>query len=143
MPARALNEGQGCAAGPIRNAMTVDVEDYFHVAAFARQIERSSWDRFSLRVEQNTAKLLEIFSEHDMLATFFVLGWVAERCPRLVRAIADAGHEIACHGFSHQLVYAQTPDTFRAETLRAKACLEDQAQRPIRGYRAASFSIVK
>jgi polysaccharide deacetylase family protein (PEP-CTERM system associated) len=130
-------------ASVMRNAMTVDVEDYFHVAAFARQIEPSSWDRFSLRVEQNTARLLEIFAEHNVLATFFVLGWVAERCPGLVRAIADGGHEIACHGYSHQLVYLQTPNAFREETIRAKACIEDQAQRPVLGYRAASYSIVK
>jgi polysaccharide deacetylase family protein (PEP-CTERM system associated) len=127
----------------MRNAMTVDVEDYFHVAAFARQIRPSTWDQFSLRVEQNTAKLLEIFAEHGVLATFFVLGWVAERCPGLVRAIAAQGHEIACHGYSHQLIYRQSPDTFRQETIRAKACLEDQAQRVVLGYRAASYSIVR
>lgn len=127
----------------IRNAMTVDVEDYFHVAAFSREIQPSAWDRFPLRVEENTAKLLHLFDERNVLATFFVLGWVAERCPGLVRTIADRGHEIACHGYSHQLVYTQTPSLFREETIRAKACLEDQAQRPVLGYRAASYSIVR
>lgn len=127
----------------MRNAMTVDVEDYFHVAAFARQINPATWDRFSPRVERNTVRLLDLFEEQEVLATFFVLGWVAERFPGLVRSIADRGHEIACHGYSHQLVYGQTAAVFREETIRAKACLEDQAQRPVLGYRAASYSIVR
>jgi polysaccharide deacetylase family protein (PEP-CTERM system associated) len=127
----------------MRNALTVDVEDYFHVGAFARQIDPATWDRFSPRVERNTERLLDLFDERGVLATFFVLGWVAERCPGLVRAIANRGHEIACHGYSHQLVYRQTPAVFREETVRAKACLEDQVQRPVLGYRAASYSIVK
>lgn len=127
----------------MRNALTVDVEDYFHVAAFARQIAPATWDRFPLRVERNTHRLLDLFAEREVRATFFVLGWVAERCPSLVRAIADQGHEVACHGYSHQLIYEQTPAVFRAETIRAKACLEDQTQRPVLGYRAASYSITK
>ena len=128
---------------PMRNALTVDVEDYFHVAAFARQIDPSTWDRFPLRVERNTQRLLDLFAEREVRATFFVLGWVAERCPGLVRAIAERGHEVACHGYSHQLIYGQTPAVFREETIRAKACLEDQAQGPVLGYRAASYSITK
>jgi polysaccharide deacetylase family protein (PEP-CTERM system associated) len=127
----------------MRNALTVDVEDYFHVAAFARQIEPATWDHFPLRVERNTYRLLELFADHEVRATFFVLGWVAERCPGLVQAIADQGHEVACHGYSHQLIYEQTPSLFREETVRAKACLEDHAQRPVLGYRAASYSITK
>lgn len=127
----------------MRNALTVDVEDYFHVAAFDRLIDPAAWDGFSLRVERNTRKLLEVFDQHAVLATFFVLGWVAERCPGLVRDIASSGHELACHGYSHQLVYSQTPAVFREETIRAKACLEDQVQRSVLGYRAASYSIVK
>lgn len=127
----------------MRNALTVDVEDYFHVAAFARQIDPATWDRFPLRVERNTQRLLDLFAERDVRATFFVLGWVAERCPGLVRVIVDRGHEVACHGYSHQLIYEQAPAVFREETIRAKACLEDQAQRPVLGYRAASYSITK
>jgi polysaccharide deacetylase family protein (PEP-CTERM system associated) len=127
----------------MRNALTVDVEDYFHVAAFARQIDPATWDRFPLRVERNTRRLLDLLAEQGVRATFFVLGWVAERCPDLVRAIADQGHEVACHGYSHKLIYEQTPAVFREETVRAKACLEDQAQRPVLGYRAASYSITK
>ena len=127
----------------MRNALTVDVEDYFHVAAFSRQIDSATWDRFPLRVERNTYQLLELFAERGVHATFFVLGWVAERCPELVRAIAKHGHEVACHGYSHQLIYGQTPAVFREETVRAKTCLEDQAQCPVFGYRAASYSITK
>ncbi len=127
----------------MHNAMTVDVEDYFHVAAFSRQIDPVNWDRFIPRVEHNTYQLLDLFDEQDIRATFFVLGWVAERFPALVRAIASCGHEVACHGYSHQLVYKQTPALFHEETLRAKKCLEDQVQQPILGYRAASYSITK
>lgn len=127
----------------MRNAMTVDVEDYFHVAAFSRQIDPATWDRVSPRVERNTHRLLDRFDERDVRVTFFVLGWVAERFPGLVRAIADRGHEVACHGYSHQLVYELTPAAFHEETVRAKACLEHQVQRPVLGYRAASYSITK
>ena len=127
----------------MRNALTVDVEDYFHVAAFSQQIDSATWDRFPLRVERNTYQLLELFAERGVHATFFVLGWVAERCPELVRALAKQGHEVACHGYSHQLIYGQTPAVFREETVRAKTCLEDQAQCPVFGYRAASYSITK
>src|SRR5512144_276683 len=127
----------------MRNAMTVDVEDYFHVAAFSRQIDPATWDQFPCRVERNMQRLLELFAEQRISATFFVLGWVAERFAGLVRAIAEQGHEVACHGYSHQLIYRQTPAVFREETVRAKACLEDQAQRPVLGYRAASYSITQ
>jgi polysaccharide deacetylase family protein (PEP-CTERM system associated) len=125
------------------NALTVDVEDYFQVAAFAKQVDPASWDRIPLRVERNTERLLALFADRGVEATFFVLGWVAERCPGLVRTIAAQGHEVACHGYSHQLIYTQTPAVFREETVRAKACLEDQVQRPVLGYRAASYSITQ
>jgi polysaccharide deacetylase family protein (PEP-CTERM system associated) len=127
----------------VRNALTVDVEDYFHVAAFSKQIDPATWDSFTLRVECNTHQLLELFAEYDVKATFFVLGWVAERCPNLVRIIAEQGHEVACHGYSHQLIYTQSPALFREETIRSKACLEQQAQCQVLGYRAASYSITK
>jgi polysaccharide deacetylase family protein (PEP-CTERM system associated) len=127
----------------VHNALTVDVEDYFHVAAFSKQIDPATWDSFTLRVERNTHRLLELFAEYNVKATFFVLGWVAERCPNLVRAIAEQGHEIACHGYSHQLIYTQSPVVFREETIRSKACLEQQAQCQVLGYRAASYSVTK
>lgn len=125
----------------IRNALTVDVEDYFHVSAFAGSINRDDWDNYPLRVVKNTQRLLELFDNSGVKATFFVLGWVAKRVPDLVREIAAQGHEVACHGYSHQLVYNQTPGEFREETLRSKSLLEDIIQTPVYGYRAASYSI--
>src|SRR5579863_4850734 len=125
------------------NAFTVDVEDYFHVAALSSAIARDTWDSRQLRVQANTEKLLQILEERGVHATFFVLGWLAERVPALVRRIADAGHEIACHGFSHQLVYRQTPVEFREETIRAKNFLEDTVGHAVLGYRAASFSVTR
>lgn len=125
------------------NAFTVDVEDYFHVAALSSAISRSSWSSRELRVERNTERLMQILAERGVRATFFVLGWLAERTPSLVRRIADAGHEVACHGYSHQLVYRQTPAEFREETVRAKSFLEDTIGHPVLGYRAASFSVTR
>lgn len=125
----------------IRNALTVDVEDYFHVSAFSECIDQKDWDSYPLRVENNTRRLLDLFDQHSVKATFFVLGWVAERTPGLVREIAARGHEVACHGYSHQLVYNQSPRIFREETIRSKTLLEDIIQAPVIGYRAASYSI--
>jgi polysaccharide deacetylase family protein (PEP-CTERM system associated) len=125
------------------HAMTVDVEDYFHVAAFAKVISPADWDQWPSRVEANTHKLLQLFAQRNIKITFFILGWVAERYPELVRAISDQGHEIASHGYSHQLIYTQSPDVFRAETLKSKRILEDIAQRQVTGYRAASYSITR
>lgn len=122
-------------------AMTIDVEDYFHVAAFKNVISPRDWDQWSPRVEQNTRRLLELFDRRGINATFFVLGWVAERFPGLVREIAGKGHEIASHGYSHQLVFNQTPDVFRSETAKSKQVLEDITGTAVTGYRAASYSI--
>jgi len=125
------------------NALTVDVEDYFHVAALAPNIHRDSWASRESRVVSNTQKLLAIFEQFDVRGTFFVLGWVAERHPQLVRDIAARGHEIACHGYSHRLVYEQSPEEFYSETLRAKNLLEEITGSAVVGYRAASYSIVR
>lgn len=127
----------------VRNALTVDVEDYFQVSAFADSINPDEWDKHPLRVQNNTNRLLDLFDEYQVKATFFILGWVAERKPELVTEIAKRGHEVACHGYSHQLVYKQTADVFRQETIRAKAIIEDIIQQPVLGYRAASYSITK
>ncbi|VAW53741.1 FIG004655: Polysaccharide deacetylase [hydrothermal vent metagenome] len=127
----------------IQNALTVDVEDYFQVSAFAESIKPHEWDNHPLRVEKNTHKVLDLFDDYQIKATFFVLGWVAERRPDLVLEIARRGHEVACHGYSHQLIYNQSKDVFRQETIRAKKILEDIVQRPVRGYRAASYSITR
>lgn len=125
------------------NAFSIDVEDYFHVQALSGAIDRTQWDRLEYRVEENTRRMLEIIEAEGVRATFFVLGWVAQRSPGLVRVIHDAGHEVACHGLSHQLVYRQSPQTFRDETREAKERLEDAAGVRVRGYRAATYSITK
>ncbi len=125
----------------MKNAMTIDVEDYFHVSAFAAHVRPSEWEGYECRVEANTEKFLDIFDAGGIKATFFVLGWVAERYPALIKSIASRGHEVACHGYSHRLVYDQSPAEFRAETELAKRVLEDLVQTPMQGYRAASYSI--
>jgi polysaccharide deacetylase family protein (PEP-CTERM system associated) len=125
----------------IVNGLTFDVEDYFHVTALASAVDPAQWGSMESRVERNTERLLELLSPRGARATFFVLGWVAERFPALIRSIQQAGHEIACHGLTHQLVYSQTPELFRYETQRAKGFLEDLTGGPIRGYRAATYSI--
>ena len=125
----------------MKNAFTVDVEDYFQVEGFANAIDRNSWDGFRTRVRGNTSLLLEMLDERKVRATFFVLGWVARKHPEIVRQIAAAGHEVASHGMSHRLIYTQAPEEFRQETRDAKALLEDLAQKPVTGYRAATYSI--
>ena len=125
----------------IKNALTIDVEDYFQVAALAEAVRRDDWNTMEYRVEANTDRLLDLFDQHQVKATFFTLGWVAERSPALVRRIRTAGHEIASHGFSHQLIYKQTRAEFREETHRSKSVLEEIIGEPVHGYRAASYSI--
>ncbi|MBX5461757.1 MAG: DUF3473 domain-containing protein [Steroidobacteraceae bacterium] len=125
------------------NAFSIDVEDYFQVAALAPAVPRESWPTREYRVERNTEIILNLLAERGIRGTFFILGWCAERSPGLVRRIASQGHEIACHGFSHQLIYTQTEAEFREEARRAKQFLEDTIGAPVTGYRAASFSITK
>lgn len=129
------NAGVGIAA------LSIDVEDWFHAANLAGVIPRAAWDACEQRVERNTKRMLEILDASNARATFFVLGWVAERNAKLVRAIAEAGHEVACHGHGHQLVYSLQPSEFRADVSRAKQYLEDLLGTSVRGYRAPSFSI--
>src|SRR5262245_9805334 len=116
--------------------MSIDVEDYFHVSVFDGIIPRSEWDRLQSRVVANTERLLDIFDEHESKSTFFVLGWVGERPPDLVRSIAARGHEVASHGYAHRLVYDQTRSAFREDVRRAKSLLEDACGRQVAGYRA-------
>ena len=127
----------------ITHAMTVDVEDYFHVAAFNKVINPNEWEKWPCRVEANTNKLLQLFADSNIKITFFILGWVAERYPELVKAIHAQGHEIASHGYSHQLIYKQDQNVFREETAKSKRILEDLTQVQITGYRAASYSITR
>lgn len=123
------------------NGMSVDVEDYFQVQAFASVIDRGSWDSIPRRIETNMDRILESFACAGTHATFFTLGWVAERHPALIRRIVAGGHELASHGHGHQLVHTLTPAEFRNDLLRAKAVLEDAGSVPVIGYRAPTFSI--
>lgn len=127
----------------ICNAMSVDVEDYFQVQAFAGRIDRASWEEWPRRVEANTDKVLHLFRDEGVKATFFTLGWVAERHPQLIRRIVAEGHELASHGYAHFPVFDQTPEQFRADISRTKKLLEDTGGVAVKGYRAASFSINK
>jgi polysaccharide deacetylase family protein (PEP-CTERM system associated) len=122
--------------------MTIDVEDYFHVSVFDGVVPRQTWTTLESRVCRNTERLLDIFGEHDLRGTFFVLGWVADRWPDLVKRIAAAGHEVASHGYGHRLVYDQTPKAFRNDVRHAKQLLEDASGKGVQGYRAPSYSIV-
>jgi polysaccharide deacetylase family protein (PEP-CTERM system associated) len=123
------------------NAMTVDVEDYFQVSAFAKNIDKTEWDNYPSRVNANTNLLLDLFDEYEVKATFFVLGWVAEREQQLIKRISELGHEVACHGYKHDLIYNQTKEVFTEETHKSKSILEDIIGKPVNGYRAASYSI--
>jgi polysaccharide deacetylase family protein (PEP-CTERM system associated) len=124
------------------NALTVDVEDYYHVLAFANVIPRKDWDQFPSRVAMNTYRVLEILARQGARATFFVLGWVARRYPNLVADIFKAGHRVGCHGYAHQPIYSGTQLEFRKDLREAKQTLEDALGSQIKSYRAPSYSIV-
>jgi polysaccharide deacetylase family protein (PEP-CTERM system associated) len=123
------------------NGLSVDVEEWFQVGAFERVIDKADWDGLDSRVAYNTGKVLDLFGETGVKATFFALGWVAERNPALIRRIADEGHEVASHGWDHDRVFTMTADGFRADLKRARAALEDASGQRVTGYRAPSFSI--
>ncbi len=127
----------------IKNAMTVDVEDYFQVSAFEQCIARSDWDKLSHRVEKNTNIILDLFESHNIKSTFFVLGWVAERYPDIVKRIIAQGHELASHGYGHQRATMQSRSEFRDDISKAKIILEDLSGVQVTGYRAPSYSISK
>ena len=125
----------------IANALTVDVEDYFQVSALAPYIARSEWERIPCRVERNTETILELLAQSQAQATFFTLGWIAQRYPGLVRRVVAAGHELASHGYAHLRIHEQTPAEFLQDIRRARSLLEDLAGAEVRGYRAPSFSV--
>jgi polysaccharide deacetylase family protein (PEP-CTERM system associated) len=129
------------SATGIINALSVDVEDYFQVEAFKSVISPESWDSYSPRVADNTRRVMDLMSAANTRGTFFVLGWVAQRFPKLIQEIAESGHEVACHGFDHERVQAQSPSQFRDDIGRAKSLLEDISGKRVRGYRAPTFSI--
>jgi polysaccharide deacetylase family protein (PEP-CTERM system associated) len=126
----------------IVNVLSVDVEEYFHPSEVQRFVS-SHWSALPSRVEQQTMQIIDLFARHDVRATFFVVGWVAAKQPQLVRAIADAGHEIGCHSYAHRLVYELTPQEFRADTERCVNAIADASGVKVRAYRAPSYSITK
>ena len=128
---------------PHRNVFSVDVEDFFHVEAFADVVDRSQWDHFPSRVVGNTHRLLDLLAVHKVEATFFILGWVCERQPELVREIVARGHELACHSYWHRPIFKLTADEFREDTRRAKETIEQTSGSQVQGYRAPSFSITR
>ena len=128
-------------APSLTNALTIDVEDYFQVSAFAPYIRRDEWEHRECRVERNVGRILEMLAERDTRATFFTLGWIAERYPAMVRAIVDQGHELASHGYGHERASDLSETAFRADVVRAKKLLEDIGGTAVHGYRAPSFSI--
>ena len=125
------------------NYLTIDVEDYFQVAAFEKVIHPSTWENYPSRVEQNTTRILDLFDSYGVRGTFFIVGWTAERFPGLVKEIVTRGHEIGCHSYQHQKIYNQTPEEFRRDTQKAKDILEQASGRPVVGYRAPTYSITK
>ena len=128
---------------PRRHILSVDVEDYFQVEAFADRVKREDWEGFPSRVEQNTLRLLDLFDEFKVKGTFFLVGWVADRSPSLVREIVARGHEPACHSYWHRTVYSLTPEEFREDTRRAKDQIEQIGGVPVLGYRAPTWSITR
>jgi len=128
---------------PSAHILSVDVEDYFQVEAFAGQVARESWDRWPSRVVANTQRVLDLFDSYQAKATFFFVGWVAARFPYLVREVQSRGHELACHSYWHRTVYSLTQQEFREDTRRAKRVIEDASGIAINGYRAPSWSITK
>lgn len=127
----------------LSNIFSVDVEDYYQVTAFEKQIDRAHWDRYESRVEANTHRVLDLLDRHQVKATFFVLGWVADRYPRLVREIHGRGHEIGSHGWWHRLIFQQTPEEFRRDVRQSRDLLEAIVGQPVVAYRAPSFSITR
>jgi polysaccharide deacetylase family protein (PEP-CTERM system associated) len=127
----------------VLNAMTVDVEDYFQVSGFAHLVSSSQWNSMESRVARNTERLLTLFEQVGVKATFFVLGWVAERFPDLIKRIHRDGHELASHSYDHGLVYDRSPENFAADLRRAKAAIEDATGVAVEGFRAPSFSITR
>ncbi len=138
-----MSESRVSNQNPTTHILSVDVEDYFQVEAFADVVPRVTWDQWPSRVERNTLRILDLFEEQDSRATFFFVGWVAEKFPRLVQEAVNRGHEIACHSYWHRTIYSLDPKEFRSDTRRARQAIEDAGGAPVLGYRAPSWSITK
>jgi polysaccharide deacetylase family protein (PEP-CTERM system associated) len=130
-------------ANDILNYMTIDVEDYYHVSAFEHVIGPGKWDSYNSRILENTAVILDLLDRQNVHATFFVLGWIAEKFPRLLKEIYNRGHEIGCHSYFHRLIYKLSPEEFKEDTRKAKDVLEQITGSPVMGYRAPSYSVTK
>jgi polysaccharide deacetylase family protein (PEP-CTERM system associated) len=140
---RGTLKNQDSKSGQMTHILSVDVEDYFQVEAFAGSVSRDSWNQWPSRVVANTQRVLDLFDQYNAKATFFFVGWVAEHFPHLVREVQSRGHELACHSYWHRTVYSLSPDEFRTDTRQAKKVIEDAAGVEVRGYRAPSWSITK
>lgn len=138
-----IDESAAIGGSSDLNAMSVDVEEHFQVSAFAEQIDKRDWHKSPSRVARNMDRILELFDEQNAIATFFTLGWVAERAPEIVKAIAAQGHEVASHGYDHSRIWTQTPEQFREDVSRTKKILEDISGQTVSGYRAPSFSVTE
>jgi polysaccharide deacetylase family protein (PEP-CTERM system associated) len=140
------NTNPSLVAGPterLAHVLTVDVEDYFQVEAFAEKVKRGDWEQYPSRVDANTRRVLDLFDEHGARGTFFFVGWVADKFPELVREVHSRGHELACHSYWHRTIYSLSPEEFRADTRRAKQAIQSAAGVAVTGYRAPSWSITK
>lgn len=129
------------APNPVRHIMSVDVEDYFQTEAFADRVPRSAWNSYPLRVERNMHRILDLFDEHNVEATFFFVGWIADRMPNLVREVVARGHEVGCHSYWHRPIYRLNVNDFRQDTRMGIWAIEDAAGMPVLGYRAPTWSI--
>ncbi len=138
-----MSEARVSSQNPVTHILSVDVEDYFQVEAFADVVPRAVWEQWPSRVEGNTLRVLDLFDEHDTRATFFFVGWVAQKFPRLVQETVNRGHEVACHSYWHRTIYSLDPKEFRNDTRRAKQIIEDAGGTRVLGYRAPSWSITK
>jgi polysaccharide deacetylase family protein (PEP-CTERM system associated) len=127
----------------MKNALTIDVEEYFQVHALSNVIKVQDWDEFASGIESNTSIILELLNQNNTKATFFCLGWIAQRHRSLIRCISECGHEVASHGYSHQVIYSQTPEVFREDVSKSKKIIEDIIGRPVLGYRAPTYSITE
>jgi len=135
------SDSPAARASSPKHVLTIDLEDYFQVEAFADVIDRTEWESYPSRVVGNCHRLLDIFDRHQVKATFFVLGWVAERFPKLVREVHDRGHELACHSYWHRKIYSLSPAEFRADTRLAREVIEQAASVAVSGYRAPTWSV--
>lgn len=131
------------SSSPRTHILSVDVEDYFMVEAFSASVDRKTWDRYESRVVSSTHRVLDLFDQYDVKATFFFVGWIAHKFPELVRAVYERGHELACHSYWHRTIYSLTPEEFRQDTAAAVDAIEDASGVQIRGYRAPSWSITR